>query len=760
MPYLYLLLALAASISGRVLDPQGQPVAGATVRIGAIETHSDAHGTYRLETTPGVYSVAIEAPGFAAARFDIAIVEPVTVRDLRFEQVAARHESLVVSATTLEPGIDLRNSEVYKSALFTRDDQLFQQLDAGIDAGQHEGGGKSVEIRRFGFNLDHGGVNGGLKVLLDDVQQNQATQGHGQGYLGSLKSLSPELIQDVTIINGPFSAEYGDFSGLGVVHIRQRESLPDEFTIRAEDGNFNTHRAFLAFSPDCRGIDSYIAYEGSYTDGPFENPLRYRRDNLNANLTKKLAHEARFGVRLLAARNDFYSSGQIPLDLVSDGLLNRFGYVDPTDGGRVGMGMLSVYYAQPLANGDVFRADGFLSRSLFDLYSNFTFYLNDPVHGDGIQQHDSRLQQGANAQYTHTHKVLGASGVLLAGSNFHDNQINVGLYPREGRDPLGVDTRAHAHVTNAAGYAQETLSFWHGRLLLAGGLRYDEFRYDVIELFPGPQAVLDGLAPGAERTQWAGRWQGKGSATLRPFAAAPFTLHLNYGRGINSIDARGVIERPDQPHLATTDFFQLGAAANFGRFSATTDVFLIDHSNEMVYIPDDGTFEFKGPSRAYGYEAKLSLALTRHLSLNGGLTKMLNACYLGTVPRTYVDSAPHFVSNAALTLAAWHGWSGSLRMRAIDHYLLLLDSDSVGPSAIASGHTVFDLAATRQIRRGVEFNVSLDNLADRNYYETQNYFVSQVAPSAPPVARIHGTPGYPLTVVAGVTLRLKALKER
>lgn len=662
-------------------------------------------------------------------------------------------QTVTVSAKTLEPGIDLRNSEVYKSTLFTRDDQLFQQLDAGIDAGQHEGGGKSVEIRRFGFNLDHGGVNGGLKVMLDDVQQNQGTQGHGQGYLGSLKSVSPELIQDVTIINGPFSAEYGDFSGLGVVHIRQRESLPDEFTIRAEAGSFDTRRAFLAYSPEWRSVDSYFAYEGSYTNGPFESPLHYRRDNFNANFTRELAHEAKLGIRLLAARNDFNSSGQIPLDLVASGQLNRFGYIDPTDGGRVGLGTLSANFTQPFSNGDVVHADAFVSRSLFDLFSNFTFFLNDPIHGDGIQQHDSRLQQGANAQYTHTHKLLGASGVFLSGANFHDNQINVGLYPREGRDPLGVDTRAHAHVTNAAGYAQETLSLLGGRILLSTGLRYDKFRYDVVELVPGPQAVLDGLTPGSQRTDWAGRWQGKGSATFRPFAAAPVSLHLNYGRGINSIDARGVIERPDQPRLATTDFLQAGAAATLGRIAATADVFLIDHSNEMVYIPDDGTFEFKGPSRAYGYEAKLSFALTHHLSLNGGLTKMLNAFYLGTEPRIYVDSAPHFVANAALTLAAWHGWTGSLRMRAIDHYLILLDEG--GPGTVASGHTVFDAAITRQIRRGIEFNLSIDNLTDRAYYETQNYFVSQVSPLAPPVARIHGTPGYPLTAVAGITFRLR-----
>ena len=152
-------------------------------------------------------------------------------------------------------------------------------------------------------------MNGGLKVLVDDVQQNQGTQGHGQGYLGSLKALSPELIQEVTIINGPFSSEYGDFSGLGVVHIRQRESLPDEFTARLQGGNFDTGRAFLAWSPVASSVDSYLSYEGSYTDGPFENPGRYRRDNVNANYTKTLSDTQKLGFRFIFGRNDFYSSG-------------------------------------------------------------------------------------------------------------------------------------------------------------------------------------------------------------------------------------------------------------------------------------------------------------------------------------------------------------------------------------------------------------------------------------------------------------------
>jgi len=183
----------------------------------------------------------------------------------------------------------------------------------------------------------------------------------------------------------------------------------------------------------------------------------------------------------------------------------------------------------------------------------------------------------------------------------------------------------------------------------------------------------------------------------------------------------------------------------------SADAFLIDHSNEQVYIPDDGSFEFKGPSRAYGYEAKAVVALTRHLSWNAGLTKVANTFYRGGDHRIYVDGAPQFVAGSALTVAGWRGWSGSLRMRAINHYRL----DGNDPSIVASGHTVFDLALVRPLRRGVELNLAIDDLTDRDYYETQNYFESRVAPAAPVVARIHGTPGYPLAAVVGLTFRLR-----
>ena len=209
------------------------------------------------------------------------------------------------------------------------------------------------------------------------------------------------------------------------------------------------------------------------------------------------------------------------------------------------LGTFSTYFSKALHNGDTFKADGFLSRSLFDLYSNFTFYLNDPINGDAFQQHDSRLQQGLNAQYMHTQHFGSLAGLLVSGANFHDNESNVGLYPRDGRTPTGV-TGADAHVTNGAGYAQESLSFYGGRFLLGGGLRYDEFRFN----------VADKVNPDYSGVQAAGRWQGKGNLAFTPSRKAPLTLHLNYGRGINSSDARGVVQRPDEPRVATTDFYQ------------------------------------------------------------------------------------------------------------------------------------------------------------------------------------------------------------
>jgi hypothetical protein len=732
-------------ISGVVITANNEAVRGVSIVVRGTEPErrvvTNQFGQFDLEIPDVDVTLRVEAPYIKPQERIVRVEEAPANFRIQIEYlIPPIHQSIVITATALQPQVETYNDEVYKKTLFSRDDQLLETLNAGINAGQHEGGGKSLEIRRFGFNLDHGGTNGGLKVLVDNVQQNQGTQGHGQGYLGALKSLTSELVDEVHVLNGPFSAEYGDFSGLGVVHIRLKESLPDTGTIRLQAGSFGSYRTFLAYSPTMNRADAFLSYEGSRTDGPFDDKLRYKRDNVTGNFTRHLDERQSLGFKLNYGRNDFFSSGQIPLDLVSEGSLSRFGFIDPSNGGRVRLGTGGVYYRKAFESGSTFKADGFIGRSLFDLYSNFTFFLNDPVNGDGIQQHDSRLQEGANSQYLHPHTLFGGQALLTAGMNFHANQINVSLYPQRDRIPLGVTTSALAHVTNFAGYVDQGMDFWRGKLHVTGGLRWDHFRF----------SVTDQVTPFGSTTEGAARLQPKFGAAYRPSRSMPLTLSYNYGRGINTQDARGIASRPDAPRIATTDFHQLGAAYQAGPLSLSSDLFLIDRSNEQVYIPDDGSFELSDPSRSYGFEGKASLRVNRFVTVNGGLTRVTNAFYRAPSPRVYVDSSPHTVANAGVTVSGWRGFYTSLRYRHISNYRL--DGENAGIRA--SGLDVFDLAVTKTLRHWVDLNVSVDNLTDKVYYETQNYFESRVSPTDPAIERIHGTPGYPFGITVGLTFRL------
>jgi hypothetical protein len=647
--------------------------------------------------------------------------------------------TVVITASPVEVTVDRKNSEVFNRTLFGRDDQLLHVLGAGINAGQHEGGGKSLEIRRFGFNLDHGGVNGGLKILVDNVQQNQTTQGHGQGYLGSLKSLSPELVQEVTLINGPFSPEYGDFSGLGVVHIQLRESMPDALTTRFQGGSFGTLRGFLGVSPDLKNDGVILAYEGSQSDGPFINPLECRRDNVTGSWMHRISERLGTGIKFNGGVNRFTSSGQLPLDEIVSGRLDRFGFIDPTQGGDVKAGTIAAYLKREDSAGGVLKVDGFATRSLFDLFSNFTYFLGNEDIGDGIQQHDSRLIEGANLHYTRPHRVGRGQALFTTGGNYHDNQILVGLDSRLGRTPVSTIAKANARVTNAAGYVQESVSLFDSKLQASAGLRYDEFRF----------SIHDRVEPQSAGPVSVGRWQPKASFAFTPSHRLPLTVHANYGRGISTADARVIVRRPDSQRVGATDFYQLGTSHGVGRVNATFTGFLIDRSSEQVYLADDGTYEFRGPSRAYGFESKLSIEFNRYVSFYGGIAKVGNAFYRATGPKEFVTNAPRFTSNAGITVTAWRGWSGSLRMRAVNRYRL----DSFDPTVLAAGHTVWDLGLARQIRRGVEFNVTVDNMLNRSYWETQNLYQSRLIGEAP-VSRIHATAGYPLTIMAGITVRM------
>ena len=735
------------TVSGHVLDPGGMAVPKARVKatdgLGRTkaETTADDAGAYAIQVEAGgLYSFVVTAEGFELVATGIRQVNAdLGNYNLTFGQLAAATETLNVTATVIEPTVDQRDQEIFRRTLFTRDDQVFQTLGAGLSLGQHAGGGKSLEVRRFGFNLDHGGTGGGLRVMVDDVLQNTVSGGHAHGYLGNLKSLTPELVSDVSLINGPFNAQYGDFSGLGVVNIKLREEMPDRVTARAQFGEYNTRRLFGAYSPEWDRTSALIGFEHSYSDGPFERPLEYSRNNLTGVFTRKLSSSQTFSLRLFGNTNDSYAAGQIPLDAVEAGRLSPFGVVDPTDGNTSRAATLAAYWTRQSPDGTTYRVNGTVNRMLFDLFSNFTFFLDDPVGGDGFGQHDSRLQESVSAQYVKPHSWLGTYGTFAGGASHLDNQINLKLYGRQGRVPTDLRTWAHTRIANSGFYGQENLLLARGRLRLDLGLRYDELQF----------RVRDRIGAGPLSARGGGVWQPKIGLAYTPSSAVPFTAYANYGRGMTSTNARALIADPLSVLSATTDFYQLGTSYNAGRYSAAASFFRIDRTNELVYAADDGSNEFLGPSRSYGYEGKASVQITRRLSWNGSVTKVLNAFYRDTEPRAYVDRAPHFTAYTALTVNDWKWWSGSLRMRSINRYILNGDE----AQSVVPGHTVFDFNIARQLNRWLDLNVAVDNLFDKSYYETFERYTSRL-PGEHPLERVHGTPGYPRTIIGGITIRL------
>ena len=752
-------------VSGNVVGPRSETVSKAAITIetttGDLTITTDGDGFFRTPITGRVIALTVSGKSIATASRKFGFDDRTDGLRIKVDYVVPPiTESVTIHADSLTPQIEYRDQTLYDNSLFARDDQLIQTLNAGINAGQHEGGGKSLELRRYGFNLDHGGGGGGLKILVDNVQQNQGTQGHGQGYLGALKSLSPELVEDVSIINGPFSAVYGDFSGLGVVQIRQRETLPQIFTARVQGGSLNTFRGFFAASPAWKNIDSFIAYEPSYTDGPFDNKLRYRRHNITGNFTYKFDARRALSLKTNFGRNDFTSSGQLPLDVVESGGLSRWSFIDPDGGGKSRSGTVAIYYGHDTARNGTFKADAFVARSLLDLFSNFTFFLADPVYGDEIQQHDSRLQEGANVQYLRPYKFFGSAALLTAGGNLHLNQINVGLYPSFSRDPRRKSlprnennrdvllTSARAGVNNYAGYLQNEFNFFRGKLHIDLGLRYDYFTFQVDGFEQSDELVI------LKGRQGEGAVQPKASVAVSPFQSLPITLYANYGRGISSQDARGVVRDQSSRRLAATDFYQMGASYSGRTFSAVFSSFVIDRSNEHVYIPDDGSIEVAGPTRSYGVEVRSSIRITDRISFNGGLTQVIKAFYrdefVSDGSRRIVDSAPRLIANAGFVFSEFRGFNASIAWRHVSNYRLDPDDRAVR----ASGNDVVDVSVSRRLTRWLDANLAIDNLLNKQYFETQNYFESRICPSCDARTRIHATPGYPFTVVVGATVRL------
>ena len=402
----------------------------------------------------------------------------------------------------------------------------------GMVVTQHSGDGKANQYFLRGENLDHGTD---FAFSVDGVPVNLRTHAHGQGY-SDLNFMIPELVDAIEYKKGPFFAEVGDFSGAGAADIRLVDRLPQSI-LGAEVGMFGFVRALVAESPRVGSGNLLFALEYNHTDGPWDLPEASNRFNgvLRASWGDPVDH---FRVTAgVYAAPDWHATDQVPQRAVDAGLIGRFGTLDTSDGGNTGRGSLAFAFRHDGAGAST-RLDLYAVYCRLNLYSNFTYFLDDPVNGDQFEQVDERLVTGARLEQTWRRPWWHLDVENSLGLELRNDYIpEVALYHTRDRELVAVRSDDRVEEFSAGIYARSSVRWtsWFRTLL---GLRADIFGVDV-------------------HSDTAANSGSDASAIVNPKASFVFgpwaqtELYADIGTGFHSNDARGVTltvgPDPDQP---------------------------------------------------------------------------------------------------------------------------------------------------------------------------------------------------------------------
>lgn len=602
----------------------------------------------------------------------------------------------------------------------------------GVVITQHSGGGKANQYFLRGFNLDHGTD---FAVSVDGVPVNLRTHAHGQGY-SDLNFVIPELVRQVEYGKGPFYAEVGDFSSAGAAEFHLFDVLPHGLA-SATVGE-NGFARFVA-ADSVRGETGATTYgvELSHDDGPWR--LRENFERFNGLVRRHWTVGAGdFRVTAMAYRGSWRATDQIPRRAVEAGELDRFGHMDPTAGGETERA--SVAFDATLAGaGGTTRINAYALHYRLSLYSNFTYFLDDPEHGDQFNQRDRRIVVGGAA----THTWAGEHGTTTMGAQLRMDFIGeVGLHRTAERRLLRT-VREDQVGEASAGVFLKNETRWREWLRTEAGMRVDGYRFDV----ESDLAANSGVRTAAIATPTL-------AVVLGPWARTE--VYVNAGHGFHSNDARGTTIRVDPVSgEAATAVEPLVRSRGVEWGVRTTpregwvsslSVWALTLDSELVFVGDAGGTEPTGGTRRVGVEWANFYRVTPWLTLDADLA-LTRARYRDAGAANRIANSIPEVVTAGATVQWSTGWFGSLRLRYFGEQPLTEDGAVWAPSSLTSN--------LRLGWRGSEWEASVElvNLLDRKNHDIAYFYESRLATEAAGVEDVHFHPAEPLTVRAGVTRR-------
>ncbi|NIJ44054.1 outer membrane receptor for Fe3+-dicitrate [Wenyingzhuangia heitensis] len=719
-------IAVGQTVKGVVANQNKTPVEYMFVVNQKTQEHAHTNfkGEFRLANTYVGDTIIFQKIGFNPKKIvcTSAIVNvQVTTQSIALEQVVLTSG---VSASSVITAIDVETNPV-KSA-----QELLTKVP-GLIIGQHAGGGKAEQIFYRGFDIDHGTD---LQVNVDGLPVNMVSHAHGQGY-ADLHFVIPETIKNLDFKAGTYNAKQGNFATTGTVNISSKERLSDN-RIKLEVGDFNSQRLlFMNQFINKTNESAYVATEYIKSDGPFESPQNFKRFNINSKYIKRI-EDTQLAFTFSHFESNWNASGQIPERAVNNGSISRFGAIDDTEGGETARTNIALAITNSYSDNSELKHLLYYTNYQFDLYSNFTFFLENPVDGDQIHQKENRAIFGYQSDYKKqlniaNKEILFSAGLGVRADKVKDNQLSSTKNKTEILERIQY---GDVNETNFFGYVSGDIEL--GKWNIIPALRVDYFSF-------GYQDFLSTDNKLKEQT----------SAVVSPKLSVLYTpvnsfqAYVKLGQGFHTNDSRLVLNSlgNDIPKAYTTDvgfvwradpkvLIGLGAWAMYSE-------------QEFVYVGDAGVVEPNGASERVGLSLNTRLQPTRNLFVNFDANYTHARFANEPNGEDYVPLAPSFTLKGGITYKKDKGFYGGI------DFLHLTDRPAnEDNSIVADGYTLTNLNAGYRWNK-VELGIQIQNLFDVEWNETQFATESKLANETNSVEEIHFTPGTPLFVKSSITYK-------
>ncbi|WP_309612927.1 TonB-dependent receptor plug domain-containing protein [Flavobacterium sp.] len=710
---------------GIVNDSIGNPIENAYV----INTNSQSHahsnefGAFSIDKTNQGDVLRISALGFKKADYSFQSNDFTVVLEndiYKLDQVVIQPK---MNAMNVISKIDLQTTPVNSS-------QEILRKVPGLFIGQHAGGGKAEQIFLRGFDIDHGTD---IAISVDGMPVNMVSHAHGQGY-ADLHFVIPETVDKIDFGKGTYYANKGDFATAGYVAFQTKDRV-DKSSISAELGQFNTFRTVGVFDllEKNKKQNAYLTTEYILTDGPFDSPQEFSRLNLFGKYTSILTDNSKLSIIVSRFTSKWNASGQIPQRLVDSGAISRFGAVDDTEGGNTSRTNINVALTKPINESTYIKSNAFYSNYNFELYSNFTFFLEDPINGDQIRQKENRDIYGL---YTELNKKY-SNSLYQVGFGFRaDATKDTELSHTLGRyTTLQTLKLGDIDETNIFSYINAEYTF--GKLKINPALRFDYFKFN----------YQDKLAP-TFVTQSQNKVKFSPKLNFIYSANNNLQLYLKSGFGFHSNDTRVVVAQTGEKILPTAIGTDLGTIFKpFPKLVLNAALWYLYLEQEFVYVGDAGIVEPSGKTKRIGFDLGLRYQLTDWLFFDTDINYTHGRSIDEPSAQDYIPLAPDFTSTGGISVNKLKGFSGGIRYRYLKNRPANEDN-----SIIAKGYFISDLNVNYDYKN-FTFGIAIENIFNTKWNETQFATESRLQNESQSVTEIHFTPGTPLFIKSKIVYK-------